>query len=274
MDVIIDRGAGIPLLRPVDVVVSPLCKGQPPQLALEPRIIRAFSVAVGEPAAADALFDQKALGLKYMDPVLLLAQLPLGSPLAMLLPYVGKPAKCISAMPGVAPAAIAALSNGVRSIALDARWGYAKGLGVAAALAESLGVEVQLIAPTATLPGSIYVRSNVPAAVRRGLVGVAPGDVGPGGEQFSPIFADLEGGEWEEPDYSQALERVAAVLGIKPEALSDVVELGALAYKTALDLFTARQLGYLTKWGLLEPIAGGFRASAKLLYLAALINSG
>lgn len=31
-----------------------------------------------------------------------------------------------------------------------------------------------------------------------------------------------------------------------------------------------RQLGFIVKWGLLEPISGGFRASGKLLYLAAL----
>lgn len=240
MEIIVDRGTDIPLLRDVAAAVSPLCRGQPPPLRLEARFIAAFSRAFKAVHGVDLtahLVEQMALGLREMDPVLLLAQLPVEEArAALLLPYAGDPARCIEAFPDPASSAIAALSSGATSIAVDGRWNAnVEALAALASLAAATGVGVQLILsrPLLELPGRIYMRSNVPASVKRATIGPLPGDVDQEGRPFEPILASVEERAWRPVAYSGALRRAAEVLGVKDEAFDELIELGYIAYKTA-----------------------------------------
>ncbi|MFP3292360.1 MAG: hypothetical protein RXO30_07855 [Thermoproteus sp.] len=278
LSIVIDRGADIVLTRDVEVVVSPLCGGQPPPLKLSSPSLELFAKAVRAALGVDVaqyLVDQRVLGLAEMDPVLLLGQLPLErSHLAFMLPYRGAATGCISAYPTPAVAAIAALSNSPASAAVDFRWDLS-GLFETMDLAVRLGVDLQVIVPRPVeAPGRIYLTDSVPGHVRRRLVGAFKGNVGPGGEEYTPVVKKPSGGRWNDVEYWRAAERVAEALGIRREGLEEIAELGFLAYRTVLDLgMGPGQLGYLVKWGLLEPIAGGFRAGAKLLYLISLASA-
>lgn len=272
---ILDRSSRLVLAKDADVVVSPLCGGQPPALRLERPFAELFGKAARSVYGIDItpyLIDQRALGLSEMDPVLLLAQLPLeDAHLAYLLPYRGSPSSCISAYPTPSLAAIAAMSAAPKSIAVDFRWD-SRGLAETADAAIRAGVNLQILtSELVNVPGLVYVTDSVPGYVRRRIAGALRGNVDQRGEEFVPVERQPSGTPWEEVDYGRALDRVAEVLGIRREGLEEVAELGYLAYRTVLDLgIKPRQLGYLAKWGLLEPVAGGFRVGVKLLYLLSL----
>ncbi|MGC8972841.1 MAG: hypothetical protein ACP5KY_01395 [Thermoproteus sp.] len=277
--IVIDRSADIVLVKDTEVIVSPLCGGQPPPLRLSSPSLELFARALRAAYGGDAaqyLVDQRVLGLDDMDPVLLLGQLPLEkSHLAFLLPYRGVAAGCVSAYPTPALAAIATLSNAPASAAVDFRWDLS-GLAEVMDLAARLGVDLQVIVPRPVeVRGEVYLTESVPGYIRRRLVGAFKGNVGPGGEEFTPIIKKPQGGgQWKEVEYWRAAERVAEVLGMRQDSLGEIAELGFLAHRTILDLgIGPGQLGYLIKWGLLEPIAGGFRAGDKLLYLLSLSGS-
>ncbi|MEL9991820.1 MAG: hypothetical protein QXP98_05450 [Thermoproteus sp.] len=273
--IIIDRSSEMVLVKNTEVVISPLCRSQPPPLSLKRPFVELFSRALWRTYGVRVLghlADQMALGLSEMDPVLLLGQLPLeDSHVAFLLPYKGEKAECISAYPTPALAALAALSLGLNSIAVDFRWN-ATGMAEVMEAAAHVGADLQIITSSPPdVPGAVYVSESVPSYIRRRLVGSFKGHVDTWGRRFEPVFVRPAEGKWTEVDFRRALERVAEVLGLKLESLEEISELGFLAYKTLFDLgINAAQLGYLAKWGLLEPIAGGFRAGGKLLYLMAL----
>ncbi|MEZ0247684.1 MAG: hypothetical protein ABWJ97_00290 [Thermoproteus sp.] len=275
ISIIIDRSSELVLVRSPEVVVSPLCGGQPPPLRLKKPFIELFSRALWRTYGVKALghlADQAALGLSEMDPVLFLGQLSLeDSYAAFLLPYRGEKAECISAYPTPALAALAVLSSEPRSIAVDFRWNTT-GMAEVLEAAAHIGADLQIITSSPPdAPGVVYVSDSVPSYVRRRLVGSFRGHVDAQGRRFEPVLLRPTGGKWAEVDYKRALERVAEALGLRLESLEEISELGFLAYKTLFDLgINAGQLGYLAKWGLLEPIAGGFRAGGKLLYLMAL----
>lgn len=272
---VVDRSTRITLVKDVQIVVSPLCGGQPPPLKLASPFMELFGGVVRSIYGVDIttyLFDQKALGLAEMDPVLLLGQLPLESAhVALLLPYAGDPAGCISAYPTPALAAIAAISSSPRSIAVDFRLDV-RGIAETVDAAMRAGVELQIIASRPLeVPGAVYLTESVPSYIRRRIVGAFRGNVDQHGEEFTPVVREPSGGPWREVEYRKAVDRVADVLGIRREALEEAAELGFLAYRTVLDLgIRPGQLGYLVKWGLLELAAGGFRVGAKLLYLLSL----
>lgn len=275
VSIIVDRSARIVLVKDAEVVVSPLCGGRPPALRLRRPFAELFGKAMRSVYGVDItpyLIDQRILGLSEMDPVLLLGQLPLESAhLAYLLPYEGSPSNCVSAYPAPSLAAIATISASPKSIAIDFRWDL-RGLTEAVDAAVRVGVELEiLVSEPVDIPGALYITDSVPGYVRRRVIGSLRGNVDQRGEEFEPVILQPSGTPWEEVDYGRALDRVAEVLGIRRESLEEAAELGFLAHRTILDLgIRPGQLGYLTKWGLLEPIAGGFRASAKLLYLLSL----
>lgn len=274
--IVIDRGSEIRLVEDVEVVVSPLCRGQPPPLKLDRPAMEFFDEVVhdiyGE-RILPHLIDQKILGLDEMDPRLLLAQLPLKSSyIAFLLPYVGRAGRCINAYPTAALASLAVLSRGVRSLAVDVRWDD-RGIAKVSQMAMQIGAKLQLIAARPLdLPGEIFVTEKVPFYLRRRIVGLARGDVDGAGRQFAPLIVrPQEEGTWEPVDYGLVLDKIAEVLGLRESVFNELVELGHVAYRSVVDLGVRPwQLSYLLKWDLLEPIAGGFRVGRKLLYLISL----
>ncbi|CCC81459.1 hypothetical protein [Thermoproteus tenax] len=274
--IVIDRGSEIRLVEDVEVVVSPLCRGQPPPLKLDRPAMEFFDEVVhdiyGE-RILPHLIDQKILGLDEMDPRLLLAQLPLKSSyIAFLLPYVGRAGRCINAYPTAVLASLAVLSRGVRSLAVDVRWDD-RGIAKVSQMAMQIGAKLQLIAVRPLdLPGEIFVTEKVPFYLRRRIVGLARGDVDGAGRQFAPLIVRLqEEGTWEPVDYGLVLDKIAEVLGLRESVFNELVELGHVAYRSVVDLGVRPwQLSYLLKWDLLEPIAGGFRVGRKLLYLISL----
>jgi len=272
---IVDYTAEVHVAYEVDVVVSPLCRAPPPTPHVEAWAVlgELFRDLYGV-GVAEYLADQAALGLERVDPVLLFAQLPLGvMHTARLMPYGHDTAQCTSAWPDPATAAVAVVSNGASSIAVDLRlWqGDPRPL---LRYAAAKGAKTQLIlTKPLDLPGDVVFHSSVPPYARERYVR-APGDLSATGRTVTlkAVAPTDRSHEEQSHAFKEALARVAEVLDLGEEVFADLVEQGVVSHGFLLDLAQPSQLAYLVKWGLVERVAGGWGASAKLIYLYGLLR--
>ena len=272
---IVDYTAEVHVAYEVDVVVSPLCRAPPPAPRVEAwaTLGKLFKELYGV-SVAEHLLDQAALGLERVDPVLLFAQLPLGvMHMARLMPYGRDIAQCTSAWPDPATAAVAVISNGVSSIAVDLRlWQGDPRPFLRYAVAKGVKTQLILTKPL-DLPSDVIFHSSVPPYVRERYVR-APGDLSAMGRTVALKAVALAAHAHDEqsPAFKEALARVAEVLDIDSEIFAELVEQGVVSHGFFLDLAQPSQLAYLVKWGLVERVAGGWSASAKLIYLYGLLR--
>lgn len=273
---IVDHGEVLHTLGEISLMVSPRCRCPPP--APRPGSFRHLAVAVRRIYGIQiysALIDQLDLGLQMLDSVLLQGQLPLEiSWIARLMPSGKAMARCIAPDPDPITAAIAVISAGARSVAVDLRFGYANYVDVLAQYAEHSGTELQIIvsAPL-SLPGDLVFHSSAPPHVRERYIKAA-GDVSVrrGAVQLVDVSLGGEVCERTSNDYTKTLERVAASLGLDMGLFDDLVTQGVLSHSYVLDLATSWQLGYLAKWELARQVPGGWSATHKLMYLHGLYH--
>ncbi|MEZ0318694.1 MAG: hypothetical protein ABWK05_01695 [Pyrobaculum sp.] len=257
------------VLYDVDVVVSPRCRAPPPAPSLDAAFVLAkiFKKLYGA-SLYTWLADQKDLGLSYVDPVLLYAQLPLEeSWAARVVPHGGALYKCVLSWPDPVTAAVAVASRGARSLAVDARH-WRIGLEILAEYAEAMGVDLQLVVTEPlSLPGDVVFHSSVPPHLRERFI-KAPGDVSirRGDVELKGVEISNEG-EWKEPDFAEALGRALKLLNVDASLVADLIEAHVLSHKYVVDLIDEWQFGYLVKWGLVRAAPAGWAPTPKLIYL-------
>ncbi|ACB39581.1 hypothetical protein [Pyrobaculum neutrophilum] len=276
---IVDHTTGVHTLGEIDALISPACGSPPPA----PRRISftAVAKAVRSIYGVDirpALEDQADLGLERLDPVLLYGQLPLEHAwIAKALPHCSVAASCAAPRPDPVTAALSLMSHGVGKIAVDLRGGFERYGVLVAQHAAELGAEVQLIvAVPLRLHGDLVFHSSVPPHLRERYIRAA-GDVS---VQRGPV----ELREWrpqatthaecEKPRFTDALAKIAEILGVGEGVLEDLAAQSVLSHSYVLDLLTPLQLGYLAKWGLVRQLPGGWGATPKFLYLYGLYRRG
>ncbi|MGC9131780.1 MAG: hypothetical protein ACP5H5_09385 [Pyrobaculum sp.] len=268
---IVDHSEALHTLGEVSTVVSPRCGCPPPA----PRLasFRHLAAAVRRIYGVEiysALVDQLDLGLQILDPVLLQGQLTLeASWIARLMPAGEAVARCVAPDPDPVTAAIAVVSAGARSVAVDLRLGYTKYVDVLAQYAEHAGSELQIVVSAPLrLPGDLVFHSSAPPHVRERYV-KAVGDVSVRRGAVQLVDVSPGGGVCEGAgvDYTKTLERVAELLGLDMGLFDDLVAQGVLSHGYVLDHATPWQLGYLAKWQLARQVPGGWSATHKLVYL-------
>lgn len=268
---IVHGAPSIVLAEEAEAVVSPLCRGQPPLPRLDGPASWALLQAL-EGVAGWAAAEQRQLGLRLLDPLLLRVQLPSRlAHLAEALAYGGQVReRCLAAVPDPVVPALAALSRGARSLAVDLRFHQdRRGAGLLAAAAASEGVRLQLLvnAPM-ELPGEVVVAETAHLHVRRRHMEAG------GTRAYSGLpvsLRELRAGEaaggWEAYDFRRALGRALEVLGLDAGVVAELVEAGQLSYRALADMARPEQVGRLASWGLIRRTSAGWRATAKLLTL-------
>lgn len=259
------------LVEEADAVVSPLCRGQPPLPRLDSPAAWALLQALDMDLLGGAAAEQRELGLRLLDPLLLRVQLPAGrAHLAEALAYGSElKARCVAAVPSPVLPALAALSRGVRSLAVDLRFHPdARGVGLLAAAAAAEGVGLQLLVNVPLeLPGEVVVAETALPHVRRRYVEAAGTRTSAGSSVSLRHLQQPAAVEWETYDFRRALGRALEVLRLDPDVVAELVDAGQLSYRALAEMATPEQVGRLASWSLIRRTSTGWRATAKLMTL-------